>query len=180
MDNAMNAYTWATEFHALFGRSAVKYLSGNTEFSSWFGLDEVAFLKSFGYKPREFFDFVEDHCNEDGGEPSAASALLVAAVRRDYFLVEQKGVPSAKVVPAGTLPPKSAEMDGIPWLPRIIAKAEAKLCGEMDPNTMFGCGGDRAFLDKHRINPADFLRVVWAARGDAGKVLGFVKTGKYF
>src|ERR1019366_5028962 len=25
----------------------------------------------------------------------------------------------------------------------------------------------------------EFLRVVWAARGDAAKVLGFVKTGKF-
>jgi hypothetical protein len=70
-------------------------------------------------------------------------------------------------------------MEGIPWLPRIIAKAEAKLRGEMDPDTMFGCGGDRAFCSKHHIHPADFLRVVWAARGDRNRVLQFVKTGKW-
>ena len=86
---------------------------------------------------------------------------------------------STKVVAAGTLPPKPAEMDGIPWLPRIIAKGEAKLRGEMDPDTMFGCGGDRAFCSRHHLHPSDFLRVVWAANGDTARVLAFVKTGKY-
>jgi hypothetical protein len=49
----------------------------------------------------------------------------------------------------------------------------------MDDDTMFGCGGDRAFLEKHKIHPADFLRVVWAARGDKERVLRFVKSGKW-
>jgi hypothetical protein len=77
------------------------------------------------------------------------------------------------------LPAKAAEMDGIPWLPRLIAKAEAKLRGEMDDDTMYGCGGDRDFLEQHKIHPADFLRVVWAARGDKDRVLRFVKSGKW-
>ncbi len=101
----------------------------------------------------------------------------MAAARRDHFLVEQKGVASTNTVSPSALPAKTAEMEGIGWLPRIIAKATAKLRGEMDPDTMFGCGGDRAFLSRHHLHPADFLRVVWAARGDSGKVLAFVKTG---
>ena len=175
----MNAYTWATEFRALFDRCTEKYNSGQSDFGSWFDLGDIEFLKALGCKPREFFDFVEDHCRADGDEPSADTALLVAAVRRDYFLFEQHGVPSTKVVGAGTLPPKPAELEGIPWLPRFIAKAEAKLRGEMDPDTMFGCSGDLAFCSRNRLHPADFLRVVWAARGDKAKVLGFVKTGKF-
>ncbi|TLD70649.1 hypothetical protein FEM03_10040 [Phragmitibacter flavus] len=67
----------------------------------------------------------------------------------------------------------------MPWLPRIIAKAEAKLRGEMDPDIMFGCGGDRAFLSEVGIHPADFLRMIWAAKGDQDRVVKFVKTGEY-
>jgi hypothetical protein len=41
---------------------------------------------------------------------------------------------------------------------------------------MFGCGGDRKFLRENgEINPADFLRHVWAAAGDLSKVTEFVK-----
>jgi hypothetical protein len=46
----------------------------------------------------------------------------------------------------------------------------------MDPDTMFGCGGDRAFLSKYDIHPADFLRVVWAAGDDDQKILAYVKS----
>ena len=173
-----NSYTWATDFRDLFDECVEKYNDGKTRFESWFSKDDLSFLASIGYSTREFFDFVEDHCSEEGGEPSKETAVLIAAARRDFFLVQQQGVQSTKVRPMDDLPPKNAEMEGIRWLPRIIAKAEAKLHGEMDPNVMFGCGGDRAFLSKHQIHPADFLRVVWASHGDASKVLSFVKTGK--
>lgn len=175
----MHSYTWATDFRDLFDQCVERYQSGNHDFMSWFGKRDLEFLVSIGYKPREFFDFVEDHSNEEGGEPSKETAVLVAAVRRDYLHVEQGGKSSDQVVPASTLPAKSAEVEGIRWLPRIIAKAQAKLKGELDDNTMFGCGGDRAFLNQHDIHPADFLRVVWAFKGDTQKVLRFVKEGKW-
>lgn len=171
----IDSYHWATQFRDLFDRCVDKYKRGDARYDGWFGKADLEFLAAIGYRQRELFDFVEDHCNEDD-EPSKETALLIAAVRRDYFLVEQKGVPSTKIVNPSELPPKPAEMDGIPWLPRIIVKAEAKLRGEMDPDTMFGCGGDRAFCSRHHIHPADFLRVVWAARGDKDRVLQFVKT----
>ncbi|MEI6534169.1 MAG: hypothetical protein WCN98_02425 [Verrucomicrobiaceae bacterium] len=171
-----DSYIWATQFHALFESCVEKYKNGSTGHESWFSADDMEFLKSIGCRPRELFDFVEDHVNAAGGEPGAETALLVAAVRRDYFRVEQMGVPSSRTIKPSELPAKTAELDGIVWLPRIIAKAEAKLRGEMDLDTMFGCGGDRAFLSRHHLHPADFLRVVWAARGDSGKVLEFVKT----
>ena len=63
------------------------------------------------------------------------------------------------------------------YLPRIIKKAEAKLKGELDPDMMFGCGGDRRFLSTHGdIQPADFLRHVWAADGDHQKVVDYIKN----
>jgi hypothetical protein len=173
-----DSFTWATQFSALFGRCAMRYRKGDTHFEAWFGSGDLEFLASIGCKPREFFDFVDDHCQAGGAEPTKETALLIAAVRRDYFLVEQKGVTGTKIIRPSELPPKPAELDGIPWLPRIIVKAEAKLRGEMDPDTMFGCGGDMVFCAKFHLHPADFLRVVWAARGDTAKILQFVKSGK--
>lgn len=174
-----NSFHWASQFGELFVSCCDEYEDDNKDFAAWFDEEDIAYLSSIGAKPREIFDYVEDCCGAEGDEPTPETALLVTAVRRDYFLTEQKGTLSGKIVPMSDLPAKDAEMDGIPWLPRIIAKAEAKLRGEMDDDTMFGCGGDRAFLEKHKIHPADFLRVVWAARGDKDRVLKFVKTGKW-
>jgi hypothetical protein len=57
------------------------------------------------------------------------------------------------------------------YLPRILAKGRAKLRGELHPDVMFGCGGDRNFLSKHGgIHPADFLRHIWAAGDDDQKL----------
>ncbi len=174
-----NNYHWASQFGELFVSCCDEYEDGNKDYLEWFDEEDMVFLKSIGARPREIFDYVEDCCSAEGDEPTPETALLVAAVRRDYLLVEQKGVLSDQSVPASTLPAKTADLEGITWLPRIIAKAEIKLRGELDDDTMFGCGGDRAFLEKHKIHPADFLRVVWAARGDKDRILRFVKSGKW-
>ncbi|MBX7210457.1 MAG: DUF5069 domain-containing protein [Verrucomicrobiaceae bacterium] len=173
----MSSYTWQTTFRALFDRCVKQYQSGKTDPAAWFSTADRDFLKSIGCREREFFDFVEDHANAGGGEPSVETALLIAAARRDYLNAVQHGKTSDKTIPPSDLPAKSAEMDGIPWLPRIIVKARAKLRGEMDPDTMFGCGGDRAFCERHDIHPADLLRAVWAAGDDDRRILAFVKGG---
>ena len=172
----MSNYSWSTTFRELFDRCTKACLAGSTDFTRWFHAADKAFLASIGYREREFFDFVDDHCGADGGEPTAETALLVASVRRDYLNIIQHGKTSHKIVPPSALPAKSAEVEGIAWLPRIIVKARAKLRGEMDPDTMFGCGGDRAFLSRHDIHPADFLREVWSAHGDDAKIIAFVKA----
>ena len=59
---------------------------------------------------------------------------------------------------------------------RIIEKARAKLRGEMPDELMFCCGGDRAFLRKIDLHPADFLREVWAAGDDTQRVVRYVKS----
>lgn len=171
----MKHYTWDSYFVELFDACVDEYDAGNKDFESWFSDEDQAFLKGIGCREREFFDFVEDNVTSDGEDPTAITALLVAAVRRDYLAVMQGGVLSERVVLPAELPAKSAELGGIPWLPRIIVKARAKLRGEMHPDTMYGCGGDRAFLSKYDIHPADFLRVVWAAGEEDGKVLDYVK-----
>lgn len=170
----MNQYSWESNFLQLFDRVLERQRSGRFSWDRDFAPEELEFLQSIGYQPREFFDFVEDHA--DGGDPSPASALLIAAVRRDYFRTVQQGTPSNRRIDPAELPPKRAELEGIPWLPRILMKAEAKLRGELDPEIMYGCGGDRAFLREHDVHPADFLRVVWAARGDQRKVFDFLQA----
>lgn len=167
--------SWDTRFLELHERCAAKHRNGETDFNKWYSPEDLAFLKAIGYSEQEFFDFVDDFVRY--GEPSPATALLVAAVRRDYFYVIQKGVPSERVVEMDELPAKTDEIDGIPWLPRLIAKARAKLKGEMNPDLMYGCAGDRRFFLEHDIHPADFLRIVWAAdqSGNENTILEYVK-----
>ena len=172
----MKNHTWASNFRAIFDCCVALYRNGQRDFSSWFSPSEGAFLGSIGCREREFFDFIEDHCHADGDEPTFETALLIAAARRDYFLTIQKGKGTGHIIPPSALPAKSAALDGIVWLPRIIAKARAKLRGEMDPDTMYGCGGDRGFSERNQVNLADFLRVVWAAEGDNQQILNYVKA----
>lgn len=174
----MSEKNWDTTFRHLFERCIELYRAGDTKAAKWFTAEDDAFLRSIGYTRQEFFDFVDDHCRYGAEGPTLETALLVAAVRRDYFRVVMGGKFTGKTVPPSALPPKPSAVDGIPWLPRIMVKARAKLKGEMDPDTMYGCGGDRAFFTEHGIHPADFLRVVWAAGDDDRKIIDFVKSGK--
>ncbi len=170
----MNHYHWQDTFLALFDKCLAHHRGGKTNWSTWYSEADLAFLASIGHKPGEFFDFVDDFAN--GGGVSPASALLIAAVRRDYFTTIQKNQWSPRFVAPSELPAKTAAVDGITWLPRVLAKARAKLRGEMDPDTMFGCGGDRDFFTRHDIHPADFLRHVWSAGDDDAKVISWVQS----
>lgn len=166
--------TWNDQFLELFRRCLTAYKGGNADFTSYYSESDLEFLAGIGYKQRELFDFIEDLADE--GVPTESTALLVAAVRRDYFLTIQKGVPSDRQITRSDVPPFGEEAEGIPYLPRIFAKATAKLKGELDPDMMFGCGGDRNFFSENGgIHPADFLRHVWAADGDISKVARFVR-----
>jgi len=169
----MTDYTWDSAFTALFERCLVRYRSGDTDFENYYSTDDLAFLASIGYQKREFFDFVEDFA--EMGEPTLTTAVMIASVRRDYLGEIMRGTPGDHILDPATLPAKTDELAGFVWLPRIIAKARAKLRGELDPNTMYSCGGDRAFLRRHDIAPADFLRAIWAAGEDDAKVIDYVR-----
>jgi hypothetical protein len=165
--------TWNDTFLALFDRCVASYQSGDSDFKNYYSHQDLAFLASIGCQTREFFDFVEDFCGE--GAPSISTALLVAAVRRDYFLTIQKGIPSDRVMTRNDLPTFGDELHGMPYLPRLLAKGRAKLRGELDPDLMFDCGGDRNFLKNHGdIHPSDFLRQLWAAGNDDQKIATWV------
>ena len=169
----MKNHSWENSFLEIFAACSELYRAGTRDLREFYSAGDLAFLSSIGYKPREFFDFIEDHIEE--GAPSPVSAVLIAAARRDFFLVEQNGQPSKKEVPADELPPRDAELEGIRWLPRIITKARAKLRGELHPDIMYACGGDRNFLTTHDIHPADFLRFIWAAGDNNAKIADYVR-----
>jgi hypothetical protein len=165
---------WRETLGRLFDEGVRRYESGRKDARAMFDATETEFLATIGYTAQELFDFAEDFSK--AGAPSRETALELAAIRRDYFLQEQKGVASSRRISMADLPSKDAEIDGIGWLPRLIPKAEAKLRGEMPPDLMYGCGGDRKFFREHGIDPADFLREVWAAQGDRGRILAWVKN----
>ena len=167
-------YTWDTTFVELFNRCLERYRSGDEDFENYYSDADLDFLRSIGCKKRELFDFVEDHADSGGKEPSLHTAVLVASVRRDYLYAIQDGVPSDREISNDDLAARDAELGGHAWLPRIIVKARAKLKGELNPDIMFGCGGDRKFLRNHDLHPAEFLRAVWAAADDGSKILEFV------
>ena len=167
--------TWNDTFLSLFDRCASLYQKGNHDFETYYSPDDLAFLASIGYKKREFFDFVEDFCED--GTPSPSTALLIAAVRRDYLLAHPESATPARLLTRDDIPTFGDTLNGIHYLPRILAKARAKLRGELDPDIMYGCGGDRAFLARNAsLHPADFLRIVWAAGDDDHAVVNAIRN----
>jgi len=172
----MTRFTWQDAFLSLFDSCLAEYRAGHTDWSAYYTEGDLQFLESIGCQPREFFDFVEDY--GEGAPLPPAAALLVAAVRRDYFLVVQGGRRSGSFFPAAQLPAKDdATLDGRPYFARLVKKARLKLRGELDPDIMFGCGGDRRFLMACDVHPADFLRHVWSAGDDDTKIVALVRAG---
>ena len=166
-------YNWPKQFRELFEDGLDAYRAGQRDAGAMFNETQRKFLDEVGANKQEIFDFVEDTFH--GGEPGFETTLLITATRRDYFLTVQNGECSLRVIDMDALPPKSAQLGGLEWLPRLIEKARAKLRGEMPPDLMYGCGGDRAFLREHGIHAADFLREVWAAGDDTPRLLAFVR-----
>ncbi len=121
-----------TNSRRLFVQSLERCRVGEKDLERFFTPEQQVFLASVGQTPQEIFDFADDHTRYDG-DPDWETYLLVSAVRRDYFLTIQHGTARRQTVSMDDLPAKDARLGGIPWLPRIIKKAEAKLRGEMPP-----------------------------------------------
>lgn len=165
----MSTYNWSEQFRQIFERGTAACRGGKTLPAQLFSPDELRQLADWGCSAQEMFDFVDDATRH--GEPSCETALLITAVRRSYFLEEMTSQPSGRTIPMDSLPAKDARLGGFRWLPRIIAKARAKLRGEMPAELMYGCGGDRAFLREVGWHPADFLRLVWTTGADSRQIL---------
>lgn len=134
---------------------------------------DVDFLASLGISSRVLLDYAEDFVRS--GAPDCATFVRVAAIRRDYFLKVQKGIPARRMVQEPELPRKTDEWDGIPWLPRITEKARCFLEGTLCREVMYGCSGDRAFLRKHLLTLPGFLEKVRDSKDDAAKLLNYVR-----
>lgn len=169
----MELSAWTQPLRLLYDKAVAFARSGKSDPDACFTASETKFLASVGLKPINVYDFAEDFAR--GGEPDWDTFLLVVAVRRDFFLFEQHGKTHGSEIAPDDLPAHQATLGGIEWLPRIITKATCFLEGGLCHDIMYCCGGDRNFLKKHGIPPADFLRVVWSAKGDEEQVLAFVK-----
>jgi hypothetical protein len=165
---------WETKFERLFQAGVRKYREGERKAARMFTTRDQAFLGTVGCTGYELYDYVEDFCDE--GTPDVATVLALAAIRRKYFLEAQHGIPSQFYVDPQELPPKQEELEGFRWLPRIIAKARAKLRGELDPSIMYGCGGDRAFVESIGMTAPRFLQLVWDAGEDDRRIVDAVKN----
>jgi len=59
------------------------------------------------------------------------------------------------------------ELDGLPWLPRMIDKVRALQAGTLGEYTPFPCGGDRSFLETAGVDAAALKDVIDGGAGDA-------------
>ncbi|MDH5700775.1 MAG: hypothetical protein OEZ41_12545, partial [Nitrospirota bacterium] len=132
---------WVEKFRTLFESKVTAYRNGERKVDVMFTKEEEDFLLSIGAMPQEIFDFVEDWC--DAGEPDPETVLAITKIRRDYFFQEDQGKFSEHTISTSELPSRHDSLAGLEWFPRIIEKARAKLRGELPPDLMYGCGGDR-------------------------------------
>jgi len=165
---------WKLEFRKVWERGIVAWKAGRRSPHTMFAPADVAFLAGIGCTAQELFDFVDDSlCYDD---LDFETTLAVTAIRREYFLDVMQGKPTGRVVPMSGLPAKSDEVDGIAWLPRLIAKARIKLRGELNPDLMYGCAGDRPFLRRHHFTLSQFLQLVRDKGDDERAIVDAVKT----
>lgn len=173
----MQHYEYQKTLKLIWESAVAKYRDeGNRDPDTYFDEATLAELASIGLNKMDVYDYAEDFVSSE--EPDFETFLMVCEARRDYFLTVQEGKPSDQVLDSATLPPKDTKVKGIVWLPRIIPKAIAKLKGELPPETMYGCGGDRRFLKENNIHPAEFLRATWAYMDDESKLIDWVVARK--
>jgi hypothetical protein len=169
----MSHYEFPARFRALYDHALGLYRAGHRGAETYFDAGQTAWLAANGITAQNLYDYAEDDFG--GGEPGFGHALAIETVRRDYFINVQGGRPSGVTADPSTWPEKSAEVEGIGWLPRILPKARAKLRGELPSTLMFGCGGDRRFFKENDLFPAEFLTLIWRAGNDDAAVISLVK-----
>lgn len=168
----MNHYDYQSTLKRIWTDAVAKYEAGNREPDSYFDEAALAELASVGLNAMDVYDYAEDFVTRD--EPDFETFLMVSEARRDYFFTVQSGEASGQTLDSSTLPPKTDEIEGVVWLPRIMPKAIAKLRGELPSETMYGCGGDRKFFKENNIHPAEFLRASWAYEEEPKRLVDWV------
>jgi hypothetical protein len=170
----MKHYNYLDRLNAIWSACVNRYKEGRHSVDDILEHGELQFIASIGLKPIDIFDYVEDYAVEM--EPGYATFAAICSVRRQYFLEVQQGIPSEAIVKPESLPAKTDALDGVVWLSRIIPKAIGKLKGELDPDIMYCCGGDRNFFRTNDIHPAEFLQIVWKYEDDLSAIVRWVKT----
>ncbi len=170
----MSDIDWQAEFRQVWDRAVAAWQTGRRTPGSMFDTADTAFLAGIGCSTQELFDFVDDS-ERYGGDPDYATSLAVTAIRRDYFLNVLGGKSTGRTATMSSLPAKSAEVDGISWLPRLIVKARLKLHGEMPADLMYGCAGDRPFLRRMNMTLPQFLELVRDSSDDDRRIVNAVK-----
>jgi hypothetical protein len=174
---AMKTNDWEKTFREVFARGMTAWKEGRVTPQTMFEARDLKFLASIGSTAQELFDFVDDL--QRYGEPDVETALAIAAIRRNYFLHVLQGRPARQQASMNDLPAKTDAVDGIAWLPRLIAKARLKLRGEMPDDLMYGCGGDRAFAHERNIELPWFLELVRDAGDDDRRIVNAVKKAAH-
>lgn len=169
----MENYSYHKKLKSLWEKAVSLYENGQRGADSFFDENEISFLASIGMSAQEMYDYAEDYIND--GDPDYTNMVLVQDIRRSYFLNELEGKSTGKVVMNDELPPKDEAVRDIVWLPRVLRKAKVKLMGEMNPDLMYGCGGDRKFFKEHDIHPAEFLAYVRDHMDDDQAVISWVQ-----
>ncbi|MGE9289687.1 MAG: DUF5069 domain-containing protein [Puniceicoccales bacterium] len=157
-------YGFTGKLLRLWTKAEALYRNGNRNPEEYFDAGETDVLNSLGLNVMDVYDYVEDFSTS--GEPDFATFILVTAEKVFYFFEEMGGELSSYRISEDDLPLRKEEANGIVWLPRILVKARAKLRGELPPEIMYGCGGDRNFARTHGIHLAEFLRKVRCSSDD--------------
>lgn len=164
---------WEKEFRRIYDHAVRVYdQEGGRTPDECIPKEDQKFLATIGCSPQELYDFAEDW--SWAKEPSFEEVLAMTRIRRDYFLKDQGGKPSRPRNPQD-FPPGTQKIEGIEWLPRLLAKARAKLRGELPPQLMYGCGGDRPFLRSLGVGLSEFLAHVRNAGDDDRPILQWLK-----
>ena len=134
--------------------------------------ENLAELKSLGLNAQFLYDCVDDLARY--GEPLLETFVALAQIRNNYFTDVLKGRHADSEIPESSLPPKTAEFEGVAWLPRIIEKARCFLAGSLCADIMYGCAGDRKFLATYEATLLGFLETVRDTQGDPHAALRYL------
>jgi len=170
---ALTHYNFHQPLHQLWEAALADYKAGGRHPGAYLKSKDQEFLTLIGANQQDLFDFAEDFAC--GGDPDFDIFLTIQSVRFSYLKIVQKGELSNHIKSREEFPEKEAKLEGIPWLPRIIEKARCKLQGELPEDLMYGCGGDRDFLQKHNLHPAEFLQLVWQYFDDPAAIAAYLR-----
>jgi hypothetical protein len=160
------------ELNQLHDKASANYRTGCRQPSQILAPADFDALAKLGISAQSLYDAVYDLACY--GEPDKLVFVELAQMRADHFQTSLQGRPPLRIVEERELPPKSAEFEGVSWLPRIIRKAQCFLEGSLCDDIMYGCAGDRSFLKKFNATLPAFLAIVRDTHGDPAQVLRFL------